>query len=349
MLVADTVVVEVKAVERLVPVHEAQLLTYLRLGGWKIGLLVNFNVPVLRDGIVRRVQSPGPVAPQQPQPPARIRDPRPQPHPLTHNQNNPFPYMQRHLLAPATPDLIRPRPAQCYLRVAAENRSRADHHEYVNSNFPRTAHRQPRQRPPLHRARHRRGKARSSQNARVHGLCSRQLHLADAGEAAIFASLHDALSSQLAPAGELELMHFDTIIHARWNLRRCRMNEANLLGSVPDPFLDPAVGAALKTLTIYTSRHERAFHRALKELKALQTERAIRTNLAANAEPSPLIETSRVRRTLLAEIATKAAINKAGFEAAIQQIDKGSPTAPVSYFTFDLAPPSTAALSMPRL
>ena len=55
MLVADTVVVEVKAVERLAPVHEAQLLTYLRLGGWKIGLLLNFNVPVLRDGIVRRV------------------------------------------------------------------------------------------------------------------------------------------------------------------------------------------------------------------------------------------------------------------------------------------------------
>ena len=55
LLVAETVVVEVKAVERMAPVHEAQLLTYLRLGGWKIGLLINFNVPVLRDGIVRRV------------------------------------------------------------------------------------------------------------------------------------------------------------------------------------------------------------------------------------------------------------------------------------------------------
>jgi len=53
--VADTVVVEVKAVERLTPLHEAQLLTYLRLGGWKAGLLINFNVPLLRDGIVRRV------------------------------------------------------------------------------------------------------------------------------------------------------------------------------------------------------------------------------------------------------------------------------------------------------
>ena len=55
LLVADEVVVEVKAVERLAPVHEAQLLTYLRLGGWKVGLLINFNVPLLRDGIVRRV------------------------------------------------------------------------------------------------------------------------------------------------------------------------------------------------------------------------------------------------------------------------------------------------------
>lgn len=55
MVVADAVVVEVKAVESIVPLHEAQLLTYLRLGGWKVGLLINFNVPLLRDGIVRRV------------------------------------------------------------------------------------------------------------------------------------------------------------------------------------------------------------------------------------------------------------------------------------------------------
>jgi GxxExxY protein len=55
LLVADAVVVEVKAVEAVLPVHEAQLLTYLRLGGWKLGLLINFNVPVLKDGIYRRV------------------------------------------------------------------------------------------------------------------------------------------------------------------------------------------------------------------------------------------------------------------------------------------------------
>jgi len=53
LVVADTVVVELKTVEALLHIHEAQLLTYLRLGGWKAGLLLNFNVPVLKQGIRR--------------------------------------------------------------------------------------------------------------------------------------------------------------------------------------------------------------------------------------------------------------------------------------------------------
>jgi len=55
LLVRDTVIVEIKSVEHLLPVHTAQLLTYLRLSGYGIGLLINFNVPVLRNGIIRRV------------------------------------------------------------------------------------------------------------------------------------------------------------------------------------------------------------------------------------------------------------------------------------------------------
>jgi GxxExxY protein len=55
MVVVGAVVVEVKAVEHIIPLHQAQLLTYLRLGAWKAGLPINFNVPVLRDGIVRRI------------------------------------------------------------------------------------------------------------------------------------------------------------------------------------------------------------------------------------------------------------------------------------------------------
>jgi GxxExxY protein len=53
VLVEDVVIVELKSVESLEPIHEAQLLTYLKLTGRKVGLLINFNVPVLRDGIKR--------------------------------------------------------------------------------------------------------------------------------------------------------------------------------------------------------------------------------------------------------------------------------------------------------
>ncbi|HEY7088422.1 MAG TPA: GxxExxY protein [Tepidisphaeraceae bacterium] len=56
LVVADMIVVEIKSVEKLEKIHEAQLLTYLRLGKWQLGLLINFNVPVLKDGIKRRVQ-----------------------------------------------------------------------------------------------------------------------------------------------------------------------------------------------------------------------------------------------------------------------------------------------------
>ena len=55
VLVADLVVVEIKAVEALASIHDAQLLTYLRLGGWRVGLLINFNVVVLKDGIRKRI------------------------------------------------------------------------------------------------------------------------------------------------------------------------------------------------------------------------------------------------------------------------------------------------------
>jgi GxxExxY protein len=54
-VVADEVIVELKSVEKVMPIHEAQLLTYLRLSGKRVGLVLNFNLPVLKDGIVRRV------------------------------------------------------------------------------------------------------------------------------------------------------------------------------------------------------------------------------------------------------------------------------------------------------
>ncbi len=55
VVVDETVVIELKAVEQILPIHQAQLLTYLRLSGKKVGLIINFNVAVLKNGIVRRV------------------------------------------------------------------------------------------------------------------------------------------------------------------------------------------------------------------------------------------------------------------------------------------------------
>jgi len=55
ILVEKAVIVEVKSIDHIAPIHKAQLLSYLKLSGCKVGLLVNFNVKVLKDGVVRVV------------------------------------------------------------------------------------------------------------------------------------------------------------------------------------------------------------------------------------------------------------------------------------------------------
>jgi GxxExxY protein len=55
LVVENCVVIEVKCVERLLPIHEAQLLTYLRISGRRVGFLINFNSSVLRRGLIRKV------------------------------------------------------------------------------------------------------------------------------------------------------------------------------------------------------------------------------------------------------------------------------------------------------
>lgn len=57
IVVEDKVIIEIKSVEQLAPVHHKQLLTYLKLTNKKVGLLVNFNVPLVKDGIVRIVNN----------------------------------------------------------------------------------------------------------------------------------------------------------------------------------------------------------------------------------------------------------------------------------------------------
>ncbi len=55
LVIADKIAVELKSVEKILPIHEAQLLTYLRLSHLRVGLLINFNVRMLRQGIIRRI------------------------------------------------------------------------------------------------------------------------------------------------------------------------------------------------------------------------------------------------------------------------------------------------------
>ena len=55
IIVDETILIEIKAVDSVLSIHDAQLLSYLKLGGWKIGLLINFNVELLKHGLRRRV------------------------------------------------------------------------------------------------------------------------------------------------------------------------------------------------------------------------------------------------------------------------------------------------------
>jgi GxxExxY protein len=63
LVVENTVVLELKAVDALLPIHEAQLMTYLRLSGHNVGLLINFNAVRLKKGLIRRVLELPPSAP----------------------------------------------------------------------------------------------------------------------------------------------------------------------------------------------------------------------------------------------------------------------------------------------
>src|SRR5258706_8662936 len=57
LIVGDRIIVELKAVEQLAPIHRAQLLTYLKITGYKLGLLINFNTIILKDGIKRVIRA----------------------------------------------------------------------------------------------------------------------------------------------------------------------------------------------------------------------------------------------------------------------------------------------------
>ena len=68
LMIENEVVVEIKSIDKLLPIHKAQLMSYLKLADCKVGLLINFNVELLKDGI-QRVVNNFPDSPRPPRPP----------------------------------------------------------------------------------------------------------------------------------------------------------------------------------------------------------------------------------------------------------------------------------------
>ncbi len=173
------------------------------------------------------------------------------------------------------------------------------------------------------------GKSRAALNARKHGLTSSHL-IVVASEREAFASMHEALADELAPRGELESTLFDTILHANWNIRRCRILEAGLLENENgvDPMLLEQNEAKLRQLDRQARRHDSNFHRAVKQLRVLQTERAYREPLApavqnepnAAAAPSPLANTQSVRQQHLRDRAAKTRIDAVNLGRALDRL-----------------------------
>jgi hypothetical protein len=131
------------------------------------------------------------------------------------------------------------------------------------------------------------GKARVSRNACKHGLTSQRLIVRE-DELEEFESLHADLLAELDPQGALETLTFNEILHSAWNLSRYRRIEAGLSPDGPDPIADPASGAMLDRLARYQARAQRAYYHAIKELRTLQTNRALRALKLTEEEAAEL-------------------------------------------------------------
>ncbi len=125
------------------------------------------------------------------------------------------------------------------------------------------------------------GKARSSQNRLSHGLSSQEFIVLP-GQEAEFDEFIAELHKSVQPAGGLELDLFTHLAHASWKLRRCRRAEVQIQLESERPDLDPAIvpetEARLRSIQIYAQRAERSYHKALKELKALQSVRLFKAS-----------------------------------------------------------------------
>lgn len=138
------------------------------------------------------------------------------------------------------------------------------------------------------------GKAAVSLNANRHNLTGRLLIRDDEREAfTVFEATHLA---QLKPLGALEVTVFEQLLAAAWNLLRIETLEAQAFAQ--GSLADETIGRQLDRLCRYRGQHQRTFHRALRELKELQTTREIVERQEDQLKPdfNPLADLARVKR-----------------------------------------------------
>jgi len=166
------------------------------------------------------------------------------------------------------------------------------------------------------------GKARVAQNAIKHGLTAKNL-VVRADEREEFESLRDSLTAELAPQGAIETLTFNQLLHAAWNLQRFRRVEVEVSTGAAADFSDPQATSVLDRLTRYQSRAERAYFRALAELRRLQTDRALRLRKLdpKEAESLPtLLDVNELTKQTHSEVtaeAMKQAINFMELETGV--------------------------------
>ena len=168
------------------------------------------------------------------------------------------------------------------------------------------------------------GKTRVAQNARKHGLTARHLVIRD-DEREDFDSLRESLLAELAPEGAVENLTFNELLHAAWNLHRFRTIEAEASLGTLDDFTDPQTTAVLDRLSRYQARAQRAYYRALQELRTLQTNRALRAvklDEETEAAVPAIADINELTKQTQSEVTAKAldmALKMANWEVASHQ------------------------------
>ncbi|MBK5293290.1 MAG: hypothetical protein JJE04_16655, partial [Acidobacteriia bacterium] len=126
------------------------------------------------------------------------------------------------------------------------------------------------------------GKARSSMNALKHGFSSKKF-IVISGQEDDFQQLQSDLIAEVRPEGALENTLFHQLLRDAWTLHRVELRQVEMAGSGRDPLFDPDCEKEFDRIERYHARAQSGFHRSMRQLRTLQTNRIVQTML-----PEPL-------------------------------------------------------------